>query len=409
MIERDPVPPFLWWSAVHHGLFRGYALAMLIYVVVEADLEPLQLVLLGTALEVSVLLAEIPTGVVADTLSRKRSIVISHVIMGAAFACTGLTTEFVPLLLTQVAWGVGWTFTSGADIAWITDELNDPSRIDRVLAARARWRLMGSVVGLAVSGTLGVWLGLDVTMVIFGVAFALLGGFVAVAFTEHNFSPVREDRLREAREIFSRGVRLVRTDHQVVLVLGATLAINSGAEAVDRLFSRHLIDLGFPESPDPVVWFTLLGVVGLIAGAAALRFIEYRIDGEGAPRRYYLVGAGLAVVGTLILAWAPSVGVGVVGTFIVRGMGWVIIGTVATIWVNRRTPSDVRATVHSFLGQAESIGEITGGITLGVVAQASSLSVALTGSAGLFLLAFVIVARSRAGRAELAVQPADVA
>ena len=203
-IERDPVAPFLWWSAVHQGLFRGYGLAMLIYVVVEADLEPLQLVLLGTALEVAVLLAEIPTGVVADTLSRKRSIVISQVIMGIAFACTGLTTEFVPLLLTQVAWGVGWTFTSGADIAWITDELNDPSRIDRVLAARARWMLSGSVVGLVVSGMLGVWLGLDVAMIVFGLTLCLLGGFVAVAFTEHNFSPVRENRPREAREIFSR-------------------------------------------------------------------------------------------------------------------------------------------------------------------------------------------------------------
>ena len=156
------------------------------------------------------------------------------------------------------------------------------------------------------------------------------------------------------------------------------------------------------------MWFTLLGVVGLIAGVAALRYIEHRIDGEGAPRRYYLVGAALAVVGTLILAWAPNVGAGVVGTFIVRGMAWVIIPTVATIWINRRTPSDVRATVHSFLGQAESIGEITGGITLGIVAQVSSLSVALTGSAGLFLMAFVIVARSRAGRAEVAVQPADL-
>ena len=64
--------------------------------------------------------------------------------------------------------------------------------------------------------------------------------------------------------------------------------------------------------------------------------------------------------------------------------------------------------MHSFLGQAESIGEISGGITLGIVAQVSSLSVALTGSAGLFLLAIGIVARSRAGRAEVTVQPADV-
>jgi uncharacterized membrane protein len=67
----------------------------------------------------------------------------------------------------------------------------------------------------------------------------------------------------------------------------------------------------------------------------------------------------------------------------------------------------VRATVQSFLGQAESVGEIAGGVLLGAVAQWTTLPLALTGSAGLFLLAFAIIVRSRAGRAET-VAPAAV-
>jgi MFS family permease len=397
---RSTVSTFLWWSATWSALFRGYGLAALIYFVVDADLEPLQLVLLGTALEVSVLLAEIPTGVVADTLSRKRSIVISHVVMGVAFVLVGTTTEFVPLLLTQVMWGVGWTFTSGADVAWITDELDDGARIDGVLAARARWNLLGGVVGYAVSGALAWAFDLSTAIMVFGVGMVVTGLWVALRFTEHNFTPVTENRLRESLEIFRKGVSLSRRDSQILLVLGATLTLNSGAEAVDRLFNRRLVDLGFPESANPVVWFTLLGVIGLLAGAVALRYIETRVNGDGAARRFYMYGVALAIVGTFVLAWAPNVWVGVAGTFVVRGLGWAIIPAVAAIWVNRRTTSNVRATVQSFLGQAESIGEITGGIALGVVAQASSLSVALTGSAGLFLFTLAIVARSRAGRRE---------
>lgn len=389
---------FLWWSALWSLAFRGYGLAALIYFVVDADLEPLQLVALGTALEVAVLVSEIPTGVVADTLSRKRSIVISHVIMGVSFAAVGLTTEFWPLMLTQVAWGVGWTFTSGADVAWITDELDDPSRIDGVLARKARWQLLGGVVGLGASGLLAWATSLATSIITFGAAMLLVGLFVASTFTEHNFTPVTEDRFRESVGIFKRGVTLARHDSQIFLVLGATLTLNSGAEAVDRLFNRRLVDLGFPDDTNPVVWFTLLGVVGLLAGALALRFIEARVHGDGAPRRYYLWGVALAVAGTVILAWAPNVWVGVAGTFVVRGLGWAIIPAVAAIWVNRRTPSGVRATVQSFLGQAESIGEISGGLALGAVAQWSTVPIALTGSAGLFLLTFAIVRRSRAGR-----------
>ncbi len=404
--ERDPIPIFLWWTALSSITFRGYGIAALIYFVTDADLEPLQLILLGTALEIAVLTAEIPTGVVADTLSRKWSIVVSHVVMGVAFVATGLTTDFIPLLITQAVWGVGFTFMSGADVAWITDELDEPDRIDRVLAIRERWRLLGGIGGYAGAGALAWATDLVTTIIVMGVARLLLGLVVVFGFTEHNFTRVAENRLAESLAIFRQGVKLARTDSQIFLVLGATLTINSGAEAVDRLFTRHVVDLGFPESADPVLWFTLLGAIGLLAGAIALRAIEARVAGEGAARRFYLWGAGCAVLGTLVLAWAPNVWTGIAGTFIVRGLGWAIIPAVATIWVNRRTPSAVRATVQSFLGQAESVGEISGGIALGALAQWSSIPFALTGSAGLFLLSFAIVFRSPAGRARAEDDPA---
>ena len=57
---------FIWqlcWSS--------YWTLFFIRVVVDVGLSPLQLVLLGTAKEVTILLVEIPTGVVADIRSRR--------------------------------------------------------------------------------------------------------------------------------------------------------------------------------------------------------------------------------------------------------------------------------------------------------------------------------------------------
>ncbi len=62
---------------------------------------------------------------------------------------------------------------------------------------------------------------------------------------------------------------------------------NSGAEAVDRLFARHLVDLGLPSDLDPIVWIVGLTVVGSLAGVMALKWVESRIGGAGAPRRLY--------------------------------------------------------------------------------------------------------------------------
>jgi hypothetical protein len=55
--------------------------------------------------------------------------------------------------------------------------------------------------------------------------------------------------------------------------------------------------------------------------------------------------------------------------------------------------------VQSFLGQTESVGEICGGIVMAILAQMTSITVALTASAALLTTAAVVVGRSRAGRA----------
>lgn len=48
----------------------------------------------------------------------------------------------------------------GADVAWLADELGQPARTARVLAACARWELTGGATGVIASGLLGWAVGL---------------------------------------------------------------------------------------------------------------------------------------------------------------------------------------------------------------------------------------------------------
>lgn len=391
---RDPAAIYLRWGALNTAVFQGFGLVALLYWVVDADLDPLQLVLLGTALELSVFVGEIPTGVVADTLSRKWSIVISHMVMGTGMILTGLTTAFIPLALAQMVWGIGWTFQSGADVAWITDELDDDSRIDRVLTAKNRWAIWGGIVGSVGVGLLGWATSLSFALVTAGTASMVLGLAVALTFTEHNFSRSDGGHVNESKAIFRNGIRLARGDSQLVRVLAATVLFNSGAEAVDRLFTSRLVDLGLPQTPDPLVWFMAVSVVGALAGIVALHWIESRVEADGAPSRFYVAAGFLAAVATLLLAAAPEIVSGLAAVFLARGIGMRVVPVVASIWVNQRATSEVRATVQSFLGQAEAIGEVGGGIALGIVAQQLGISTALVCSASLFGLTVLLVRRS---------------
>ena len=61
---------------------RGYWLVTSVYLVVVADLSPAQLVAIGIVQGITVVLAEIPAGVLADTVSRKWSLVVADLRLG---------------------------------------------------------------------------------------------------------------------------------------------------------------------------------------------------------------------------------------------------------------------------------------------------------------------------------------
>ena len=131
----------------------GWTLAP-VYFVQEVGMDPLQLVLAGTFMEIAYFVFEVPTGVVADSYSRRASVIVAQVIMGVSFVATGLVTS-VPLILAAAAlMGFGWTFKSGAIDAWLADEVGAGAPRSRVSArrpGRARARLLGiaAAVGLA--------------------------------------------------------------------------------------------------------------------------------------------------------------------------------------------------------------------------------------------------------------------
>lgn len=374
---------------------RGYVLTSSLYFVVVAHLSAAQLVLLGTIMSLTLVVCDIPAGVWADAIGRRWPLVIGQLLLGAGMVLTGLVTTFPSLVVTQVLWGLGWACLNGADSAWLNDELNDPQRIARALTASVRWDRAGGASGMTALGLLAWATSLATAIVVSGIAMALLAVFVAVRFTERYFAPTREKRWAAAGAVFQRGVSLSRRDHEILLVFVATLLFNAAA-VVSWLYPKQLLTLGFPS--DPVLWYTLLGILTSAVGFVALRFVEARIDGVGVARRFYAVACLLGALGLLVFAVAPVALLGGIGVLFMGGIADSVTRAISVVWVNRRTSSDVRATVHSFLSQAESIGEITGGVVLAAVAQVTSTTATLALAGALIALTGVLVAGLRADR-----------
>ena len=377
---------YLRWTFARALCARGWWLATALYLVVVAELEPFQLVLIGTFQGAIVLVSEVPAGVLADAVSRRLALTLAQLISGAGMALAGMVESFPLLVVANCLWGMGWAFASGANVAWLTDELDEPRRIDRVLAAQGRWDLLGNPVGIAAAAALAWATSLSATMIVAGLGMAALG-LVVARWPEEGFAPVDGGRsVAAATEVLRRGITLVRADRVVLAVLGANVVLNGGHEGYGRLRERRFVLLGMPDHPDPIVSFALLGLASVVVGVLALRVVERRIDRADAARRAHVASCLLAAVALLAFAYAPAIGVAALASVLVVGLG-AIQRVTATIRVNRRTTSDARATVHSMLSWSENLGELIFGLTLALVAATLSASAALVGAAVLLVIA----------------------
>ena len=373
-------------------LHRGWWLVTSVYLVVDAQLAAAQLVLIGVAQAFVGLVFEVPAGVVADTLSRKWSLVVSHALMGVAMLATGLVSDFLPLLATQMLWGLSWTFASGADVAWISDELDDPALVPAVLLRAERAQLTGTVAGLATIGALAWLTGRAPAMVLTGAAMVVLGVGVLIGFPERHFVAATARRWSAAGSILAGGVRLVRGSRLLIAVFTATLLVNGVTGAFGRLYPRQLVAVA-PQL-DPVLWLAGLGALMALAGAATLRFAQPRIGRPGTVRHGYLTACAAATAGIIGLVVARGPIGGSLAVLVAAG-ALPLTRSFGTIWVNSQTAGPVRATVLSLLAQADYAGTILCGLAVAVIADLSGMVMALTMCAALLVFAVITVQRPR--------------
>ncbi len=375
-------------SIGHHAAFTVLA----VYLVQDVGANPLQLVLLGTVSEIAIFLFEVPTGVVADTYSRRLSIIIGLVLAGAAIVVVGLVPVYSVIIVAAILRGIGGTFLSGAWEAWITDE-HGVEGIGRVFLRGTQWSYLGATLGAIIGvGVATQDLGLAL---VFGGAVSVATGLACIVFMpEHGFTrrPVEErtSPLRALRTTAVTGGRLVRGHHVLLLIVGITFFAGAASEGLDRLWEAHLLqNVGLPKlrGLDPVVWFGVFNVVGLVAGIVITSFLVPRFEHADNAKlaRSLLWLTVILSVSVIVFGFATSFAVAA-GAYLIARLVRRLKDPLYATWLNKNVEdSSVRATVNSIASQSGAIGEVTGGPFIGVIGTVASLRAALA-AAGLLLM-----------------------
>jgi MFS transporter, DHA3 family, tetracycline resistance protein len=387
-----------------YSAWEGFAMRLAftiftVFVVVELGLGPLELVLLGTALEASYLLFEVPTGVVADTFGRKRSIVIGAIGTGIAWLVLGVATTFWLAIVSQVLWGIAATFMSGADVAWLTDEVGEDEARRLYVRGDQVWHV-AALVGIVASIALAT---IDVRLPVLatGVGMIALGIALVVVMPETRFVPrpraSGESAVGSMVATFREGVAAVRAHHVLVLIIAVAALHGASTEGFDRLSDFHLlVDIGLPEigGLDRIAWFGVLDGVALLAGLVAVTAVKrwLHLEGHGHVAKI-LAMIDIALVAAVIVF-------GVTGAFwLAVAAFWVVGGLrsarepIYTAWINQGLDARTRATINSMGTQADAVGQAAGGPALGVIGN-RSVPLALVVSGLLRLPALVLYARA---------------
>src|SRR6187551_1975879 len=159
---------------------------MSVYLVQELHLSPLQLVLMGTAMEGAVFLFEIPTGVGADTYSRRLSLIIGYLGTGVAWMAVGVVSAPWLIIALWGVWGLAYTFTSGAEEAWIADEVG-ADKVGRIFLKGSRVWYVGAVAGLVLQVAIGIY-SLRAGVIVGGAVTVIAGLLCLVAMPETGFT-----------------------------------------------------------------------------------------------------------------------------------------------------------------------------------------------------------------------------
>jgi predicted MFS family arabinose efflux permease len=197
------------------------------------------------------------------------------------------------------------------------------------------------------------------------------------------------------------GVTTVRERPALVSILAIALLCGMSGEGLGRLAPLHFLDtVRLPERFSETTWFGVLNG-GTFLGAALITALAGRMAAGDDARRLMQVLLGLTMLmmgATFVFAIAPGFWLALFGFWIAR---WVrlAMNPFVIAYVNRGLAPGVRATVLSMVGQADAIGEVCGGPTLGLVATLRSVRTALTVSAGLLLGAVVLCVRALPRRA----------
>lgn len=367
------------WAALNSGLIVSSVWA-LYYETMRLSLS--QIALLYAVITIAGMLLEVPTGILADSSSRRLSIILGGGCIGLAYMSLGIAPMFAVALFVAFLESIGDACISGALEAWITDEVG-ATHVGPVFVRAAQMSAPMHWLGVALSVVLAAWFNYQIPIIIGGLLWLGLTLLLLLVMPETAFraTPGAEQaglhiHLQDALTTFSSSVRMIRQHTLLWKLMIASFCISGLIEFFWWMAGQHVL-LGFqlPLLTLPLIgvlkgnaWLGLLNILRSVCALLSMTVLH-----ATTPLRRSTALAGILTLLTItmlpgMLLFAST------GSLALAIAAWLLVNVcydsaqpIRSTWLNQIIDSEQRATVLSIHSQV---------VMLGMLLLASALSAA---------------------------------
>jgi MFS family permease len=366
----------------------------------DAGLTNLEAFAANAFFTAGMMLFEVPTGIVADTVGRRMSYLLGTVTLASSTLLYVLLWQveapFWAWAVVSVLIGLGFTFFSGAVEAWLVDALTATGYTGEMETVFGRGQIVAGIAMLSGS-VAGGFIAQQTSL---GVPFVVRGAILVVMFVlafrfmqDVGFTPEKGGRpLTEMRKIASASIDYGwRVPAVKWLMLESLFTGGVGIYGFYAL-QPYLLELyGDPEA------FLIAGLsAAIVAGAQIL-------GGIAAPRIRRLFRrrtSALITIAALTTATLALIGVAesfwpVIALTVVWGLLFAAGMPIRQAYMNGLIPSRQRATILSFDSLMDNTGGVWGQPVLGRAADAWGYAPSYLISSGIAVLALPCLLMSR--------------
>lgn len=375
----------------------------------DAGLSNLEAFAANAFFTAGMLVFEIPTGVVADTVGRRASYLLGTITLAVTTVMYWLLwvwhSPFWAWAIVSVLLGLGFTFFSGAVDAWLVDALKATRYEGSLETVFGRAQIVGGIAmlsGSVLGGVIAQVTDLGVPFLVRGAILLLMFVVAALLMRDLGFTPDRGvSPLRATRSVFVASFRYGLGDPPVRWLMLASPFIAGVGIYVFYALQPYLLELWGDQEA-----YSIAGLAAALVSGAAI------LGGAIAPwvrklfRRRTSTLLLSAVTSALVL-----VGLGLVKEFwfavllvALWGIATAVDDPVHRAYLNDLIPSKQRATVLSFDSLMGSGGGVMFQPVLGRAADVQGYGASMIWSGVISAAAIPFVLLSRAQRA-----PADAA